>query len=137
MALFPKFPYLNFHELNLDWIIEQVKANKDKIEKIESVYDPVIINLTVPELESHESITVDVTVNKSAYEILSLIKSTESQFTPTIRLKAGTIAKSYIMSAYSYDAGLRNTSVIVATAGDYTATITIATGGASAVVTKA
>ena len=33
MALFPKFPYLNFHELNLNWIIEQVKTNKDNIEK--------------------------------------------------------------------------------------------------------
>ena len=25
MALFPQFPYSNLHELNLDWIIEQIR----------------------------------------------------------------------------------------------------------------
>ena len=136
MALFPKFPYLNFHELNLDWIIEQVKANKEKIEKIESVYDPVIINFATADIESHETQTVDATVNKSAYEVYLAVTNAEKQFTPTVRLVEGALGKRYIMNCYAYTPGLRNTTVIIATAGDITATITIAPGGATAVVTK-
>lgn len=136
MALFPKFPYLNFHELNLNWIIDQVKANKDNIEKIESVYDPVIINFATADIESHVSQTVDATVNKSAYEVYQIVTNGEKQFTPTVRLIEGALRTAYIMNCYAYTTGLRNTTVIVATAGDITATITIAPGGASAVVTK-
>lgn len=46
MALFPKFPYLNFHELNLNWLIDQVKTNKDSIEKIDSITADFIISKT-------------------------------------------------------------------------------------------
>ena len=44
MALFPKFPYLNFHELNLNWLIDQVKTNKNNIEKIDSITADFIIS---------------------------------------------------------------------------------------------
>ena len=29
MAMFENFPYTNFHQLNLDWIIEEIKKEKD------------------------------------------------------------------------------------------------------------
>ena len=32
MAIFDQFPYTNFHELNLDWMIQAVKDVKDNIE---------------------------------------------------------------------------------------------------------
>lgn len=32
-----KYPYTDFHELNLDWILEQVKANKDDNEAINEI----------------------------------------------------------------------------------------------------
>lgn len=45
MALFEHFPYTNYHELNLDWLVEQVKKNSAaldlmivKITKNSSVY---------------------------------------------------------------------------------------------------
>lgn len=35
MAIFDNFPYTNFHDLNLDWIIEQVKKYGSTIEEID------------------------------------------------------------------------------------------------------
>lgn len=35
MGLFDQFPYTNFHELNLDWIVNQMSAQKDLVEKID------------------------------------------------------------------------------------------------------
>ena len=35
MAIFDNFPYTNFHELNLDWVIKNVKTLMDKYENID------------------------------------------------------------------------------------------------------
>lgn len=35
MGLFENFPYTNFHELNLDWIIKTMKALDEKVDSIE------------------------------------------------------------------------------------------------------
>ena len=35
MGLFEHFPYTNFHELNLDWIIQTVKELDEKVNSIE------------------------------------------------------------------------------------------------------
>lgn len=35
MGLFENFPYTNFHELNLDWIINTMKALDEKVDSIE------------------------------------------------------------------------------------------------------
>lgn len=34
--MFEKFPYTNFHELNLDWIIEKIKKLGERVDKFES-----------------------------------------------------------------------------------------------------
>ena len=39
MGIFEHFPYVNFHELNLDWLIAQVKENKIDIEELKSAVD--------------------------------------------------------------------------------------------------
>lgn len=76
MALFPKFPYLNFHELNLDWIIEQVKANKEKIESLEGATDVITFmaknNITVT---SSGWFNAPLTCNKSPKEVYDAIAS--------------------------------------------------------------
>lgn len=33
------YPYTDFHELNLDWILKMVKANKDNIENLYSIFN--------------------------------------------------------------------------------------------------
>lgn len=35
MGLFEQFPYTNFHELNLDWILKKIKELDEKIDSIE------------------------------------------------------------------------------------------------------
>lgn len=35
MGLFEQFPYTNFHELNLDWIIQEIKTLNEKVDSIE------------------------------------------------------------------------------------------------------
>lgn len=35
MGAFEQFPYTNFHELNLDWIIEKIKEFKSEIDNID------------------------------------------------------------------------------------------------------
>ena len=35
MGLFENFPYTNFHELNLDWIVQKMKALDEKVNSIE------------------------------------------------------------------------------------------------------
>lgn len=38
MAVFENFPYTNVHELNLDWVIKQVKENNIKIEDLTNLF---------------------------------------------------------------------------------------------------
>ena len=35
MGLFEQFPYSNFHELNLDWILQKIKELEEKVDSIE------------------------------------------------------------------------------------------------------
>ena len=35
MGLFEQFPYTNFHELNLDWILKKIKELNEKVDSIE------------------------------------------------------------------------------------------------------
>lgn len=39
MAVFENFPYTNFHELNLDWIIKKVKDMKTEVEQVQITTD--------------------------------------------------------------------------------------------------
>lgn len=56
MAIFNNFPYTNFQELNLDWLIEQVKACNDSVEGI-----PEAISKEVTEQLSDKNITQLIT----------------------------------------------------------------------------
>lgn len=40
------FPYTNFHDLNLDWIIEYVKSAKSEIEDLINQFENLIVQTT-------------------------------------------------------------------------------------------
>lgn len=43
MAIFDEWPYTNFHELNLSWVIKEIKANAEDIQNIQEIaqyYNP-------------------------------------------------------------------------------------------------
>lgn len=45
MGLFEQFPYTNFHDLNLDWIIEQIKTTKSAVENLTSALNSLTANI--------------------------------------------------------------------------------------------
>lgn len=64
MGMFDRFPYTNFHELNLDWIINQMLALKNEVQSIvkQSVIkyaDPIEWNIT----RQYEPTTVVIDTN--------------------------------------------------------------------------
>lgn len=40
--MFEKFPYTNFHELNLDWILDRMKKNSEDLVTLKEYVDTVI-----------------------------------------------------------------------------------------------
>lgn len=67
MGVFEQFPYTNFHELNLDWIIAELKkldkkVNEDLQEIIQASADAYISNLVLNALydPDNERITIEV-----------------------------------------------------------------------------
>ena len=48
MGLFDQFPYTNFHELNLDWIINEMKKLREDFNNLpDSIIDKLIANFKI------------------------------------------------------------------------------------------
>lgn len=57
------FPYTNFHVLNLDWIIEYIKAGKSEIEELSKKIDNLIVQTTgdsTTQVMSQNAVTVQL-----------------------------------------------------------------------------
>lgn len=57
------FPYTNFHDLNLDWIIEFVKSAKSEIEDLKNQFENLIVQTTgdsTTQVMSQNAVTVQV-----------------------------------------------------------------------------
>ena len=70
MGLFDQFPYTNFHELNLDWIVNQMKAQKDYVDKIDE---------HVTEVDQHVT-----EVNNNALNVVTQIDEKVAEITPPL-----------------------------------------------------
>lgn len=74
MGLFDQFPYTNFHELNLDWIVNQMRAQKDLVEKIDDHVAEVDQHVTEV---NNNVLNVDRHIDTKVAEIAPpLVKST-------------------------------------------------------------
>lgn len=60
MSIFNEFPYTNFHELNLDWLIKQVKATDEKVDNFILETDDKIISEVDSWLDRHPEATTTV-----------------------------------------------------------------------------
>lgn len=103
------FPYTNFHDLNLDWIIEYVKSAKSEIESLINQFENVIVQTTgdsTNKVMSQNAVTlqlnflssrinslnttVEELTNKVNQDIANLEGETESNFNSD-RLRLSTI----------------------------------------------
>lgn len=76
MGLFEQFPYSNFHEMNLDWLITQVKNNESEIDENKTDIDN--INKEIEEIKSK---TVEG-VNDSQYvNIMDFVENIDEDIT--------------------------------------------------------
>jgi len=53
MAVFEQFPYTNFHELNLDWIIKQMKDVLGSVEELSAKLDSELEQTILEYLNEH------------------------------------------------------------------------------------
>lgn len=68
------FPYTNFHDLNLDWIIEYVKSAKSEIEDLINQFENLIVQTTgdsTNKVMSQNAVTVQVNYLSSRINILN------------------------------------------------------------------
>ena len=67
MGIFEHFPYTNYHDQNLDWLLTQVKNNTDEIKSLESLknyleeIDPKFFVVTVT--KNGDDYTADATIS--------------------------------------------------------------------------
>lgn len=68
------FPYTNFHDINLDWIIEYVKSAKSKIEDLTNQFENIIVQSTgdsTTQVMSQNAVTVQLNFISSRINTLS------------------------------------------------------------------
>lgn len=65
---FEQFPYTNFHELNLDWVIKTVSDILIRTEKIELSYENVtnIVKDTILAMITDGSLNIQIVTNYNA-----------------------------------------------------------------------
>ena len=68
------FPYTNFHDINLDWIIEYVKSAKSEIEDLTNQFENIIVQSTgdsTTQVMSQNAVTVQLNFISSRINTLS------------------------------------------------------------------
>ena len=97
MALFPKFPWLNFHDLNLDWILEALKKNTDDIEALQSIVEPASLYITTSGTFSVDSPKVGIVeANVTPLQVQQMLQENTSPMIMSIKLKVnGTVISTF------------------------------------------
>lgn len=80
MGLFDWFPYTNFHELNIDWVLRKVRELNERVEKLEiqiaSIKDEIMqeVQAKLDELKTELTDLIDQKLDECKEEVLAKIK---------------------------------------------------------------
>lgn len=110
MALWKNFPYSNVHELNLDWIVEQVKEQITKYETLET-----FVNSTVEEQ--------DAKIEQALQELAEGMQELRDYITTNLRVIANEIINELIESGElyigtTYDAATEELNIVLSREGE-------------------
>ena len=145
MGIFEHFPYTNFHELNLDWLLNAVKKLDKKVETIQLASDPVFININAGETESGvDKDVTNVTCSVSPAELANLLGDPEKPLIFSIKMQAD--GSEMATGMVAFETGFSRATTYIAaqfishagseTPETYNVLITIAPGGNSAQVSR-
>ena len=93
MEFVNQFPYSDFHELNLDWLIAQTKASMDAITKLQEEMAQI-------EVLTEEQINAMITAAIASNNIVLYNKMTELKAELTIAYKAYTDSQIALLKVY-------------------------------------
>jgi len=110
MAVFDSFPYTNFHDLNLDWVISKVKEYVEKYDDLED-----FVNKTVEEQNA--------LIEQALREISEGMQELRDYITENLRTIANEIINELIESGElyigtSYDAETEELSIVLSREGE-------------------
>ena len=83
MGLFNQFPFTNFHEMNLDWVIKAIKESKETLENFDSNMESIVNKKIDALINSGYFDTILSELNKNKPYIVNDYKSI-SKITPSI-----------------------------------------------------
>lgn len=97
------FPYTNFHDLNLDWIIEYVKSAKNEIEDLINQFENLIVQTTgesTTQVMSQNAVTVQLNYLSSR---INSLNTTVEELTNKVNQDIANLASFYPRYVISSD----------------------------------
>lgn len=96
------FPYTNFHDLNLDWIIEYVKSAKSEIEELINQFENLIVQTTgdsTTQVMSQNAVTVQLNFLSSR---INTLNTTVEELTAKLNEDISNLAEFEIETASNF-----------------------------------
>lgn len=74
-----QFPYSDFHEMNLDWLIKQTKSNMDQIKYLEEEFSKIVVVT-----EEHIQEMIDASIQSNNIAVYNAINQVKTDLTNAI-----------------------------------------------------
>lgn len=106
------FPYTNFHDLNLDWIIEYVKSAKSEIEELINQFENLIVQTTgdsTTQVMSQNAVTVQLNFLSSR---INTLNTTVEELTAKLNVDISNLAEFEIETASNFTSDRNRLSTI-------------------------
>lgn len=106
------FPYTNFHDLNLDWIIEYVKSAKSEIEELINQFENLIVQTTgdsTTQVMSQNAVTVQLNFLSSR---INTLNTTVEELTAKLNEDISKLAEFEIETASNFTSDRNRLSTI-------------------------